>query len=283
MKNKKILVLGSNGQLGADFVNAFKTRGINYVAPAEKDSDITDFDKINVLISEISPDIIINCAAYNEVDTAEDNSAVAYLVNGEAVANIARICKDKNIFLVHHSSDYVFDGKKQDLYYEDDNVEPINIYGKSKLMGEMAIKDSLDKYLIFRLSWVIGSGKQNFLYKVSMWAENNRVIKVSADEVSVPTFTDDVVDIVILSLKRGLTGLYHLTNSGYASRYELAKLYVQKMKLSNLVIPVSMSNFETKAERPGFSAMSNNKLETALNIKIPNWNDSLIKYVEILK
>jgi len=281
MKHKKILILGANGQLGQEFVNILSDSKFNFVAPQEKDCDITDSNKLNAFITQEAPEIIINCAAYNAVDDAEANSDVADLINHRAVLNIAQICKEKQIFLVHYSSDYVFDGTKQQLYTEEDMVNPLNVYGKSKLAGEEAVKDNLSDYLIFRLSWVIGKGKQNFLYKLAGWAQNNKVLKISADEVSVPTFTNTVVDITLLALEEKLTGLYHLTNSGYASRYELAKAFIVGKKLDNLVVPVPMSTFTVKAARPLFSAMSNAKLSKALDVEIPTWQEALVKFIEL--
>jgi len=279
MKNKKILILGAQGQLGKEFVSVFKEKELNFTAPSEEECNITNTTRLNEIIENVRPDIIINCAAYNAVDEAEEKSDVAYLVNSEAVSNIAKICREKDIFLVHYSSDYVFDGEKQELYIEEDKTEPINVYGKSKLQGEERIKENLEDYLIFRLSWVIGKGEQNFLHKLSLWAQKNRILKISADEVSVPTFTKNVVEITLLSLEKGLKGLYHLTNSGYASRYELAKYYIKRMELENFVLPVPMSDFKTKAKRPGFSAMSNEKLSNELNISIPAWEDGMLIYL----
>ena len=133
------------------------------------------------------------------------------------------------------------------------------------------MREIMSQYLVFRLSWVIGAGKQNFLYKLAGWAEKNSILKISADEVSVPTFTPDVVDMTLLSLEKGLTGLYHLTNSGYASRYELTRYYLKHQKRDNIIVPVAMSTFETKAKRPLFSAMSNEKLAHSLGVDIPTW------------
>jgi dTDP-4-dehydrorhamnose reductase len=281
MKHKKILILGANGQLGQEFVNILSDSKFNFVAPQEKDCDITDSAKLSAFVTQEAPEIVINCAAYNAVDDAEANPAVADLVNYQAVANIATICKEKNIFFVHYSSDYVFDGTKGELYTEEDTVNPLNVYGKSKLAGEQAIQKLCANFLIFRLSWVIGKGKQNFLYKLSGWAQNNKVLKISADEVSVPTFTNTVVDITLLALEEKLTGLYHLTNSGYASRYELAKAFIVGKKLDNLVVPVPMSTFTVKAARPLFAAMSNAKLSKALDVEIPTWQEALIKFIEL--
>jgi dTDP-4-dehydrorhamnose reductase len=280
MNNKKILILGSAGQLAQAFVGALEERGYNFIAPEEQASSITDFKQIGRLLVEIKPDVVINCAAYNAVDQAEEDPDLAYLVNGEAVENLAQQCEKRGMFLVHYGSDYVFDGQKQDLYTEEDSLNPLNVYGKSKLAGENAVRDTMSCYLVFRLSWVIGKGQQNFLYKLSGWAEKNRILKISADEVSVPTFTTNVVDITLQSLEKGLTGLYHLTNSGYASRYELAKYYIEKKKLQNIVVPVLMSHFKTVAKRPLFSAMSNQKIQKELGIKIPTWQEGVDRFCE---
>lgn len=279
MKNRKILIAGSAGQLATEFISTLTERNYHFVVPSEEECNITDFEQMKGVIERLRPNIIINCAAYNAVDQAEEKSDLAYLVNSESVENLAKLCNTHNILLVHYSSDYVFDGEKQDLYQEEDRTNPLNAYGQSKLDGEKAITRILSDYLIFRLSWVIGPGKQNFLFNLSNWAENNRILKISSDEVSVPTFAEVVVNATLLSLDTGLRGLYHLTNSGYASRYELARYYVEKKGLKNLVVPVACATFKTIAERPLFSAMSNQKITHALKLKIPTWQESLEKYL----
>jgi len=279
MKNKNILITGASGQLSKEFQKILLERNINFTVPSEQEWDITDFEKTKEIINKYKPDIIINCAAYNQVDEAEEKPELADLVNNKAVENLAKFCKENNVFLVHYSSDYVFDGKKQDLYIEEDLPDPINEYGKSKLKGEQAVKDNLSNYLIFRLSWVIGRGKQNFLYKVNQWAKKSKVLKITADEVSVPTYTDNIVNVTLISLERGIRGLFHLTNSGYASRYELTKYFLNKIDAKNIIVSVSISNFKTKARRPMFSVMSNQKISKVLDIKIPTWEEATDRYI----
>lgn len=283
MKNNKFLISGASGQLSKEFQKTFAKKLINFASPSEEEWDITDFAKTKEIINKSKPNVIINCAAYNLVDDAEEKPELADLVNSKAVENLAKICKENKIFLVHYSSDYVFDGKKQELYVEEDIANPLNEYGKSKLKGEQAVKDNLSDYLIFRLSWVIGRGKQNFLYKVWNWAKDSQAIKISSDEVSVPTYTEDIVIITLLSLEKGLIGLFHLTNSGYASRYELTKYFLNKMGAKNIVVPVSIDNFKTKAKRPVFSAMSNLKISKILDVSIPKWEESTDKFVKIFR
>jgi len=278
LNNKKFLILGSNGQLGNEFQSILTKKNLSFQAPNKSDGNIADFQDIKNYIQRVHPDIIINCAAYNAVDDAEDHPDLAYLINSAAVENLAKICEKQNIFFVHYSSDYVFDGGKTVLYTEEDTPNPLNIYGQSKLKGEQIVLKTLSKTLVFRLSWVIGQGQYNFLYKLSQWAKNSQELKISSDEISVPTFTKDIVEITLLSLEKDLTGLYHLTNSGQASRYELAEKFIQKMNLNNTLIPVSMDTFPTKAKRPKFSAMSNQKISKELNIRIPNWKERILNY-----
>ena len=181
---KKILIAGAGGQLGREFTDYLSGRGVDFIAPAEQDFDVTDFDSIGAAVRRIKPGIIINCAAYNQVDAAEDEPDTAFKVNAGAVRNLAALCRQENIFLVHYSSDYVFDGSKGSPYTEEDAP---NLYGKSKLEGERAVQETLRDYLIFRTSWVFGKGKQNFLYKLSSWAKEKKELRIAEDEVSCPT------------------------------------------------------------------------------------------------
>jgi len=174
------------------------------------------------------PDIVINCAAYNLVDKAEEDYITAYKTNALGVRNLAYLSNKLNAFFVHYSTDYVFDGTKENgLYTEEDTPNPLNEYGKSKLTGERWIVEETENYLLFRVSWVYGRGKQNFIYKLIQWAKNNDYLKIAYDEISVPTSTRTIVEVTLKALDNGLTGLYHLTNSGYASRYEWAKKYLK--------------------------------------------------------
>jgi dTDP-4-dehydrorhamnose reductase len=273
-----ILIFGSSGQLAKEFIKTLSKQGLEYIAPAEELSSITDFKLVADLLERIKPKIIINCAAYNDVESAENNTETAFLVNSQAVEHLAQQCEKRGIFLVHFSSDYVFDGQKKTLYTENDNPNPLNVYGKSKLEGENAVCRIMSHYLVFRLSWVIGLGTQNFLYKLSGWAEKNPVLKISADEVSIPTFTDNIVNVTMMALERGLEGLYHLTNSGLASRFELADYFIKKKKMQNELIPVPMSTFGSAVDRPLFTAMSNQKLQDELRIKIPHWKEGVDRF-----
>ena len=212
------------------------------------------------------------------MEFAQQDNTKAVLINKTAVANLIEETKKYNAKFIHFGTDYVFDGTKNDLYIETDRTNPLNEYGKSKLAGEQeALK--YNNSLVCRLSWVIGEGQQNFLYKLSGWLKNNKTIKVSGDEISVPCFTFDIVNTIIKSIDKDLTGLYHLTNSGKCSRYELAKEFVELNKFDNELIPVPMASFNSKVQRPLQTAMSNKKISKELNITIPTWKESLKQYM----
>jgi dTDP-4-dehydrorhamnose reductase len=280
----KYLLFGHRGQLGIEFERFFQLNGIEYYGYDIDELDITSEKDVNNVISEIKPSIIINCSAYNQVDNAELIPAPAFAVNANAVKNIIKAAHSIGAFVVHYSSDYVFDGKKSTgLYVESDEVNPINQYGKSKLLGEQYLMDSGIDYLLFRLSWVYGDGTQNFIYKFLQWSENNNVLNIASDEVSVPTYTKTIVDITMKSIKKGITGLYHLANSGYASRYEWAKEILKLSGKNNVIYPVARESFNLPALRPYFSAMDSTSISQQLNIEIPEWQEALKSFLKKIK
>jgi dTDP-4-dehydrorhamnose reductase len=281
----KIIILGSKGQLGSEFVRRFaleKKYDLKHFSKQEL--DITDHNQINNIIKPLKPDIIINCAAYNLVDKAESTSTnEAYKVNKMGVLNLVNISKEINALLIHYSTDYVFDGKKEQLYSEDDMPNPINEYGKSKYEGENLIIKELKKYLIFRTSWVYGLGKQNFLYKLTQWIRQQDYLKIACDEFSIPTSTKTIVDITLKSIEKGIRGLFHLTNSDYCSRYEWGKKFLVLSGIKKFIYPAYQADFNLPAKRPRFSAMNNNKISSALKIEIPPWDKELEKMIPLLK
>ncbi len=277
----KYLIAGKNGQLAQDFIRRFEERGVIYAAPDEAQLDITNENIVAEAVDSYKPDVVLNCAAYNLVDKAEEDPTKAFLVNSAGPQNLARAAMKQKALLVHFGSDYVFDGLKEDgLYIESDPVNPINQYGKSKLSGEELVRKECERFLILRLSWVFGPGKQNFVHKLRSWAENNNYLKVACDEFSVPTYTSTVVDCTMTAIEQGLMGKYHLTNSGYCSRYEWAKLILNVLKVDKFIRPVSMDSFALPAKRPRFSAMSNETIETKLNISIPSWEEAVSSFLQ---
>jgi len=276
----KFLITGAKGQLATEFLKTLKGNNHKITSLDKESLDISDSKATLKAVTHYRPDVIINCAAYNLVDKAERDFDTAYRVNALGPKNLASACKKQNALLVHYSTDYVFDGTKEDLYTEQDKPSPLNNYGKSKLEGEKFLLDEIDNFLLFRVSWVYGNGKQNFLYKLKEWAENQKVIRVVCDQISVPTYTEDIVRVTIHAIKEGLRGVYHLTNSGYASRYEIARYFTEKSGFNNLILPVGSDYFPAPAKRPYFSAMSNAKISEILEIRIPEWKDGIDRFIK---
>ena len=272
---RKVLITGASGQLGKEFVKVLSSKGIDFVALERKDLDVTNFEKAYKTLKEINPSVVINCSAYNQVDLAETQILQAFSTNAIGPYNLAITCREINAKLIHYSTDYVFDGIKKGLYTEEDSPNPLNQYARSKLLGEELVKQVLEDYLILRVSWVYGEGTQNFFYKLEEWAKKQEVLKVVVDEFSVPTSTKTIVEVTLKAIDVGLTGLYHLTNSGYASRYEWAKEYFKLKGMNKLIYPALQADFNLPAKRPKWSVMSNEKISEALGITIRDWKEDL--------
>lgn len=276
----KYLITGKNGQLAQAFIKRFELLSIDFNAPDESQLDITNPKTVADAVAAHKPDIIVNCAAYNLVDKAEQDKDAAFAVNALGPGNLAQTAAKHKAILVHFGSDYVFDGLKENgLYSESDPVNPLNEYGRSKLAGEQAVLEELDRCLVLRLSWVFGAGKQNFIYKLIEWAKSSEYLKIACDEFSVPTSADTVVDVTLKALKQGVTGQYHLTNSGFCSRYEWARLILNSLSIRKFIRPVNMDSFNLPARRPKFSAMSNRKLADLLNDPIPTWEEAVKSFL----
>ncbi|MBF0329332.1 MAG: dTDP-4-dehydrorhamnose reductase [Nitrospirae bacterium] len=279
----KFLITGANGQLATEFRRTFEREGCEHLALTRAQLDLSDAKAVQDAVSQYNPDVALNCAAYNNVDAAEKDFDAAFEANAVAVKNLAAACVENNALIVHYGSDYVFDGLKGDLYSEEDIPNPISSYGKSKHAGELLLKEETDNFLMFRVSWLFGKGRQNFLYKLSEWAQKNRTLKIVCDQVSIPTYTEDIVNGTMLAIKKGLRGAYHLTNSGYASRYEVAHYFIERMGFDNILLPVDSGFFELPAKRPAFSPMSNAKLSRQLNTRFPHWQDGVDRYIKAFR
>jgi len=270
---RKVLTTGAGGQLGKEFVKVLSSQGLDFVALERKDLDITNFERVYKALKEINPSIVINCSAYNQVDLAETEILQAFSTNAIGPYNLAITCKEINAKLIHYSTDYVFDGTKQGLYTEEDKPNPLSQYARSKLLGEELVKQVLENYLIFRVSWVYGEGKQNFIYKLLQWAKEREDLQIAFNEVSVPTYTGFIVEKTLKALKKDLAGLYHLVPRGHASRYEWAKLALKLLGINKILIPVQKEIFNLPAKRPDFSAMSCEKIEKALGEEFEEWDE----------
>jgi len=283
VRKARYLIIGKNGQLGKEFLRKLdRMTNIEVIAVGREECDISNLAQVLEVFSVAQPDVVINCAAYNLVDKAEEDYVTAIKVNSLGIRNLAFASNKHKSFLVHYSTDYVFDGTKRNgLYTEEDTPNPLNEYGKSKLIGEKLLKEETDNFLLFRVSWVYGDGKQNFIHKLLTWAKDREYLMISHNEVSVPTSTRIIVEITLKALGAGLKGLYHLTNSGYASRYEWAKKVLQIKGIRKVIYPVSSEVFNLPAKRPEFSAMSNKKLSQMLAVEIPHWEHELENFLKV--
>jgi dTDP-4-dehydrorhamnose reductase (EC 1.1.1.133) len=270
---RKVLITGASGQLGKEFVKVLSSKGIDFVALERKDLDVTNFEKVYKTLKEIKPSVVVNCSAYTQVDLAETEILKAFSTNAIGPYNLAITCREINAKFIHYSTDYVFDGIKKGLYTEEDSPNPLNQYARSKLLGEELVKQVLEDYLILRVSWVYGEGKQNFIYKLFQWAKEREVLQIAFNEVSVPTYTGFIVEKTLKALEKGLTGLYHLVPRGYASRYEWAKLTLKLFRIEKVLIPVEKEIFNLPAKRPDFSAMSCEKIEKELGEEFEEWDE----------
>lgn len=279
----KVLLIGNNGQLGSEFQLFFANEGIDFVSLDLPEFDVSNFGIVLTTIDSYRPDYIINCSAYNLVDLAEKEHWNALRVNTLGAHNLAVAAQKFNSFLVHFSTNYVFDGRRRSPYKEIDIPRPINFYGMSKYLGELAIQNQIEDYLIFRTSWLYGIGNQNFIFKFLDWISKKDEIYIADDEIGSPTSTRTIVEVTIRAMNKRITGLYHLVNSGFCSRYEWAKTIASLLKLDVTINPAKLKNFKALAKRPHFGVLSNKLISRALNILIPYWDKELGEYLLLLK
>ncbi|SHK55300.1 dTDP-4-dehydrorhamnose reductase [Tepidibacter formicigenes] len=274
----KILVTGSNGQLGIDIVNTLSKK-YEVVGLDSKDLDITNLDNVLNTVKEIKPDIIINSAAYTNVDGCEENIDLAYKVNGLGARNLAISSFENNSRLLHISTDFVFDGEKNEPYIEFDNTNPLSIYGKSKLAGENYIKEICPRHYILRTAWLYGKNGNNFVKTMLRLAENNKTLKVVDDQIGSPTYTMDLVKVIEMIIKTDAYGTYHVSNDGSCSWNEFAKKIFEFADFKDIqVLPISTEEFGRPAQRPKYSVMRNYMLELDFNYYIRNWEEALKEY-----
>ena len=277
----KILITGSSGMLGHDLINVLENHEL--VLTTSKSLDITDKNHTIEFISDAEPDIVINAAAYTDVDGCEQNQDLAYAVNGEGVRNLALACREIDCPLVHISTDYVFDGSATEPIGEDGEIGPISVYGKSKLQGEEAIQEILDKYFIVRTAWLYGLNGKNFPRTMLELAESHSEITVVYDEVGTPTYTPDLANGISELIETDRYGIYHLTNSGSCSWCEFARYIFEIAGKDVNVIPVTASEFARTAPRPSYSVLDNrNWVENGFE-PLRDYKEAVKEYIELIK
>jgi len=272
----KILIIGSKGMLGTDLMQELSKTDFEILGWDIQDIDITKEEDMPSIEQE-NPDIIINCAAYTNVDGAETEKEKCYAVNVTGVKNLVNACKKLNIPLVQISTDYVFNGEKQG-YDENDEKDPINYYGKTKAEGEDLIIKNLKKYYIIRTSWLFGKNGKNFVETIIRLCNKKDEIKVVNDQIGSPTYTKDLskeIINIINKMDKYKYGIYHLTNSDKCSWFEFAQEIAKLSKAKCKIKQCTTEEFPKLARRPKFSILNNNKTE-----KLRSWKEALEEYLE---
>lgn len=277
----KALVTGANGQLGYDVVKELQKQNIECYGATRKDFDIIDFKATENFIINYMPDAIIHCAAYTAVDKAEDEQGLCHLVNTSATENIAEICKKINTKLLYISTDYVFNGTKDGFYEVDDETNPINVYGKSKLLGEEAVQKILKKYFIVRISWVFGKHGNNFVKTMMRLGKELKEINVVSDQYGSPTYTADLSSLLVEMIKTEKYGIYHATNEGVCSWAEFAEEIFKIAKMDVNVNYITTAEYRTRAKRPLNSKLSKKRIKENF-YELPNWKSSLQTFIKNL-
>ena len=278
----KILITGSNGMLGHDLSEALSDNH-ELLLTTSKTLDITDERQVMDAICNEKPDIVINSAAYTNVDGCEENPDLAYDVNGKGVENLALACRKIDCALVHISTDYVFDGSATQPIPEDGEIGPISVYGKSKLKGEEAILEILDKYFIVRTAWLYGINGGNFPKTMLELAKDHSELTVVYDEVGTPTYTSDLADAIAELIETDYYGIYHLTNSGSCSWCEFSRYIFEIAGVDVKVIPVTAAEFARPAPRPSYSVLENrNWIEHGFK-PLRNYKEAIKEYVELIR
>lgn len=278
----KILIAGSNGMLGHDLIDVLKNKH-ELVLTTSKTLDITDKNGVLEFVVDADPDIVINSAAYTDVDGCESNPDLAYSVNGDGVRNLALACKEVNCPLVHISTDYIFNGENDRPWVEDDDIGPISVYGKSKLKGEEYIQEVLDEYYIVRTAWLYGVNGRNFPKTMLELAQNHPEITVVYDEVGTPTYTLDLAYGIGQLIESGAYGIYHLTNSGSCSWCEFARYIFEVADVNVNVVPVTAKEFARPAPRPHYSVLENRNWVKNGFEPLRSYKEAIKEYIELIK
>ncbi|MFM7406912.1 MAG: dTDP-4-dehydrorhamnose reductase [Cuspidothrix sp.] len=283
--NKSILLIGNNGQVGTELQNLLSS-DYQVIGLARPQIDLTQVDQLRETIQAIKPEIIINAAAYTAVDKAEIEPEIAHSINAIAPQILAEESQKLGSFLIHISTDYVFDGNSNYPYQETDITNPLSIYGQTKLAGEIAIQQACTDFIILRTAWVYGThGKGNFVKTMLRVGKDRPQVRVVEDQIGSPTWAHDIADTInkiIPQLTSEISGIYHYTNSGVASWYDFSiAIFAEAEKLGfplqiKEVIPITTPEYPTPAKRPAYSVLSCRKISQLLGTYPPHWRQRLI-------
>ena len=283
----RIFVTGVKGQLGHDVSNECRKRGYEVIGVDIEDMDITDAAAVDSVITEASPDVVVHCAAWTAVDAAEEEENIAKVraVNADGTRNIADVCKKLDCKMIYISPDYVFDGQGDKPWEPDCKAySPLNVYGQTKLDGELAVADTLKKYFIVRIAWVFGVNGKNFIKTMLSLGQKYDTVRVVNDQIGTPTYTYDLARLLTDMAESEKYGYYHATNEGgYISWYDFACEIFRRAGYATKVVPVTTAEYGlSKARRPFNSRLDKSKLVKNGFTPLPDWRDALDRYMKEL-
>ena len=282
----KILVIGSEGQLGSEFQKVSKSyNSLSWIFSTINSLDLSRLETISSFLDNINPSSIINCAAYTGVDKAETESKLANTINYRAVKIISKWTSDNKKKLIHISTDYVFDGLSNIPLTENSKTKPVNEYGSSKLKGEVACLKNDPNSIVIRTSWLYSSFGKNFVKTMIDLMKKNNSVKVVNDQIGSPTYAYDLAKVIIEIIlnNKNKSGLFHYSNEGEITWAEFARSIRELYNLDCEIIGVSSKEFKTLAKRPKYSLLNKSKIKTTFNLEIPNYKESLKDCIEIIK
>lgn len=275
-----MLITGAKGQLGYEFARLFDSCGISYLATDYSELNITNPQKVNEFIGSNEFRYIINCAAYNDVDGAEDDRDNCYVLNAKAPEYLAIAAKKTGAVFVTYSTDFVFDGKKNKPYTEEDEPNPLSVYAQSKLDGEKRVLSAYDRAFVIRTSWLFGIAGKNFNTQLLSWAEKNAELRIVDDQISSPTYAKDLALFSWLLIKTDKYGLYHFSNEGQASKFDQAEYVLRKAEWKGVLHRAKTKDFAVKAARPPYSKISSTKIRNTVGENIPDWQSGIDRWFD---
>ena len=273
----RISILGGKGMLGSDLAKLAESAGHEVSIFDLPEFNITRNDDIRNAVSDAN--FIVNCAAYTAVDKAETEREKCRSVNAFAVESLAKFAKNKNKYLIHISTDFVFGDESENILSENDTPSPLSWYGITKLEGEKLLQASGCRHAIVRLEWTYGRNGVNFISKLLEAAKKNPKLKVVGDQTGSPTWTADAARAIMCLIKNRTEGLYHFAADGYASRYEVAKFILREKNIEKEIISCSSSDFPTAAKRPKNSRFNCSKIDKVIDFKRPTWQESMAEFL----
>ena len=275
-----ILITGAKGQLGYDFQRLFDEIDEKYIATDRDDLDITNIEKVREFVKDKNITLIINCAAYNNVDKAEEEPEICKKLNTYAPRDLAIVAKEIGADYITYSTDFVFDGKKKVPYTEENIPNPLSVYGKSKYDGEKEVfKVKLDSFVV-RTSWLFGIANNNFNKQVINWSKSKDELSIVDDQISSPTYSKDLAYYSWELIKTKKYGLYHLSNGGEASKYNQGKYVLDKIDWQGKLNRAKTKDFNLKARRAEYTKLDSSKLEKVIDKKIPSWENGIDRFLE---